>query len=137
MKTFRVLSLLMFCSRSFQVNNEISKDLCLFELMGKNARIPGQATEHKVRGMGNFHLIRTSIMPSFHWQLPAKPSNLDRDWFKKTWTVKKIWSITKNLQFLSYHFETWSKRRAIEVVLLTKFHDDSSKIVDFLKIFCF
>ena len=49
----------------------------------------------------------------------------------------KIWPITKNLQYLSYHHETWSKWHANEVVFLTKFHNDNSKIVDFLLIFKF
>ena len=44
----------------------------------------------------------------------------------------EIWPIKKNLQFLSYHHETWSKRPPLGLVILTKFHDDSSKIVDFL-----
>ena len=39
--------------------------------------------------------------------------------------------LIKNLQFLSYHHETWSRWQKYEVVLLTKFHDDSQKIVDF------
>ena len=43
----------------------------------------------------------------------------------------KNWLLIKNLQFLSYHHETWSKRLANELVFLTKFYDDSSKIVDF------
>ena len=50
---------------------------------------------------------------------------------KKSGQNKKL-TTNKNLQSLSCHYETWSKRQSIEVVLLTKFHEDSSKIVDFL-----
>ena len=52
-------------------------------------------------------------------------------WLIKKGDWYKIWLIIKNLQFLSYHHETWSKWCVNEVVLLTKFHNDSSKIVDF------
>ena len=33
---------------------------------------------------------------------------------------------------MGYKHDTWSKWRTHEMDLLTKFHDDSSKIVDFL-----
>ena len=55
-----------------------------------------------------------------------------RDWWTKNETVQiLIWLVIENLQSLSYHYETWSKWQTFEVVLLTKFHDDSQKIVDF------
>ena len=40
--------------------------------------------------------------------------------------------LIKVLEFLSYHLETWSKWRSNGVVLWTKSHDDSSKILDSL-----
>ena len=40
--------------------------------------------------------------------------------------------MNKNLQFLSYHYETWSKRQPHWLVILTRFRDDSYKIVDSL-----
>ena len=48
---------------------------------------------------------------------------------KKSRQNKKLTKI-QNLQFLSYHHETRSKGPPQEIVILTKFHDDSSKIVD-------
>ena len=40
----------------------------------------------------------------------------------------------KNLQFFFYPYETWSKELTLEVVTLTKFHENRTKIVDFLLI---
>merc|ERR1712020_299721 len=42
------------------------------------------------------------------------------------------WPLVKNPQFLSYPHETWSKLLPHEVIILTKFHEDRTKIVDFL-----
>ena len=58
---------------------------------------------------------------------------LTKGWLKKPAQGQKL-IINKKLQFLSYHHETWSKWLAIEGVLLTKFCDDGSKIVDFLSV---
>ena len=49
----------------------------------------------------------------------------------------KIWLLIKNQQFLSYHYETLSKGPPNWPVTLTKFHDDSSKILDFLLMYNF
>ena len=54
-------------------------------------------------------------------------SNNYLDWQKKL-------LIAKNLQFLSYTHETWSKWLPLELVILTKFHEYRTKIVDFLLI---
>ena len=57
--------------------------------------------------------------------------------------VEQIWQwpkkslVVKNLQFFFYPHETWSKKLNLEVVTLTKFHEDSTKIVDFLLIVTF
>ena len=44
------------------------------------------------------------------------------------------WLFIKILQFLSYYHETWSKGPPHGLIILTNFHDDSSKIVNFLLI---
>ena len=46
----------------------------------------------------------------------------------------KNWLLLKDLQFLSYHHETLSKWQANEVVFSTKFHNGTSKIVEFFNI---
>ena len=43
----------------------------------------------------------------------------------------QICLLMKYLQFLSYHHKTWSKGPPYWFVILTKLHDDSSKIVVF------
>ena len=48
-----------------------------------------------------------------------------RDNFKYCWKIK-------NPQFLSYPHETWQKYSPHEVIIFTKFHEDRTKIVDFL-----
>ena len=55
----------------------------------------------------------------------------NRDWSKKKPYKIKNCLLIKNEQFLRYHHETWSKGPPHWFVILTKFHDDSSKIVDF------
>ena len=55
-----------------------------------------------------------------------------RDWFNKNLTRSKNDLTIKSLQFLSHHYQTWSYWRTHEVILLTKFCDNSSKIEDFL-----
>ena len=50
---------------------------------------------------------------------------------KKTGQDQKLTTNKKNLQFLSNELETWSKWRTPEEVLLTEFHDDRPRIVDF------
>ena len=44
----------------------------------------------------------------------------------------KNWPLMKNPQFLSYPHETWWKWLPHEAIILTKFHKDWTKIVDFL-----
>ena len=39
--------------------------------------------------------------------------------------------LLKNLQFLPNHYETWPKLVTHELLILTKFHTDLIKIVDF------
>ena len=55
-----------------------------------------------------------------------------RDWSKRQTRQGQNNLQMKSLQFLGYHHETWSKGPLHRFVILTKFHDDSSKIVDFL-----
>ena len=70
-----------------------------------------------------YHRMKVNIFyPSFR-----------RDWSKKTGQGQKL-TTNKNPQFLSYHHETWPKKPPQQYVILTKFHDDSTKIVDFLLI---
>ena len=40
--------------------------------------------------------------------------------------------LVKNPQFLYYSHETWSKWSTHELITLTKFHEDTTKIIDFL-----
>ena len=46
----------------------------------------------------------------------------------------KNWLLIKDFQILSHHHETWSKRPPHWFIILTKFYDDCSKIVDILLI---
>ena len=50
---------------------------------------------------------------------------------KKMGHFQKL-AINKNPQFLSYPHETWWKWLPHEVIILTKFYEDRTKIVDFL-----
>ena len=54
-------------------------------------------------------------------------------WVKKTRHVQKL-AICKNQQFLSNPDETWWKWLAHEAIIFIKFHEDWTKIVDFLLI---
>ena len=54
---------------------------------------------------------------------------------KLHWPKKSL--LVKNLQFLFYPHETWLKKLTLEVVSLTKFHENRTKIVDFLLIVTF
>ena len=51
---------------------------------------------------------------------------------KKKQHTFKNWPIIKNPQFLSYPHEIWWKWLPHEVIIFTKFHEDRTKIVDFL-----
>ena len=74
--------------------------------------------------MGSFMVIMSKSIPQ------QKMSNLETG-PKKLEKLKNC-PLIKNLQFLSYYYGTWSKGPSHWVVILTKFHDDSSKIVGFL-----
>ena len=50
----------------------------------------------------------------------------------KKWDTFKNWPIIKNLQFLSYPHETWWKWLTHEVIIVTKFLKDRTKIVEYL-----
>ena len=54
---------------------------------------------------------------------------------KLHWPQKSL--LGKNLQFSFYPNETWSKWLPPELDILTKFHEDRIKIVDFLLIVTF
>ena len=51
---------------------------------------------------------------------------------KKNQTHSKNWPLVKNQQFFSNPHETWGKGLSHEVIKITKFHKDWTKIVDFL-----
>ena len=53
-------------------------------------------------------------------------------WVKKKQDTFRNWSLVKNLQFLSNPHETWLKWLPHELILFTKFHEDWTKIVEFL-----
>ena len=57
--------------------------------------------------------------------------NIVKSEAKKRDTFKN-WPLIKNLQFLSNPHETWWKLSSHEVIIFTKFHEDRTKIVDFL-----
>ena len=46
--------------------------------------------------------------------------------------TSKSWPLIKNPQFLSNPYETWWKWLPHEAIIFTKFHEDGTKIVDFL-----
>ena len=54
-----------------------------------------------------------------------------KDWLIKNETSPKFDHWEKIYHFFSYHHDNWSKWLAHCFVILTKFHGDSSKIVDF------
>ena len=62
------------------------------------------------------------------------PILMPRDWSKKKPGLDKDLTTNKKSNILSYHRETWSKGTPHNLFVLTKFHDDSSKIVVFLLI---
>ena len=82
-------------------------------------------------GIGLEEILRQIYKESPHPRCPS------RGWSIKKPDRVKIWPVTKNPQFLSYHDETWPKWQANEMVFITKFHTNSSKILDFLLIFKF
>ena len=88
---------------------------------------------------GLLQTILTECWPFFTLYLPLINNHIKQreaiyliDSDSKNPDKIKTLLLIKNLQFFSNHHETWSKLQTQEVALLTKFHDDSSKIVDFL-----
>ena len=53
-------------------------------------------------------------------------------WVKKKQDTLKNWPLVKNQQFFSNPNETWWKWLSHEAIIFTKFHEDWTKIVDFL-----
>ena len=66
-------------------------------------------------------------------QRMSKDTQYQRVSQKKVYKLK-YWLLIKNPQFLHDHHQTWAILRTHEVVILTKFHEDRAKIVDFLLI---
>ena len=60
-----------------------------------------------------------------------------RGFSSKFQTGQKGSQLVKNLQLLFYPNETWSKWLPCKLVILTKFHKDRTKIVDFSLILTF
>ena len=58
-------------------------------------------------------------------------SRVYKVWTKKPGHVQKL-AINKNPQFLSNPYETWWKWLSNEAIIFTKFHEDWTKIMDFL-----
>ena len=55
----------------------------------------------------------------------------------KKWDTLKNWPLIKSPQFFSYPHETWWKLIPHKVIIFTKFHEDRTKIEDFLSMASF
>ena len=55
-------------------------------------------------------------------------------WVKKKLHTSKNWLLIKVPQFLPNLYDTWSKLSPHELIILTKFHKDWAKIMEFLLI---
>ena len=63
----------------------------------------------------------------------AQPKKYIKSGSKKSDKFKN-WPLIKNPHFLFYHHETWGKLSSHEVITFSKFHEDSTKNVDFVLI---
>ena len=73
------------------------------------------------------HCVRNN----HHFQADVWKSLVKRSFFRNK-CLSKLWLLIENLQTFSYHHETWLKWLDLWLFILTKFHDDISKILDFL-----